>query len=196
MSAGVRFWQALEAEKPLADALQGETDKVSLSSFGFLTEKPVVCVRNVSDDAAPDTPPVKADHAVGPVVMSASIEAEIAQLDAGDRPAFLADLGIETPASDRLIQTCYDALGLISFLTMGPDEVRAWTVRKGSTAQEAAGKIHSDLARGFIRAETVAFDDLVAGVDMKGAKAAGKVRKEGKTYIVSDGDIMNILAGT
>jgi ribosome-binding ATPase len=191
-----RCHEALESEKPLADALQTESDKACLSSFGFLTEKPVVCVRNVGDDVATSAEPLSASHAVGHVVMSASIEADIAQLDADDRPAFLAELGIAAPASDRLIQTCYDALGLISFLTMGPDEVRAWTIRKGSTAQEAAGKIHSDLSRGFIRAETVAYDDLVANCDMKGAKAAGKVRKEGKTYIVADGDIMNILANT
>jgi len=191
-----RCQQALEAESPLATALHTEAEKVSLSSFGFLTEKPIVCVRNVSDDCIASAEPIKADHAVGHVVMSASIEAEIAQLDSGDRPAFLAEMGIDTPASDRLIQTCYKALGLISFLTMGPDEVRAWTIRKGSTAQEAAGKIHTDLARGFIRAETVAYDDLVANANMKGAKAAGKVRKEGKTYVVADGDILNILAST
>ncbi len=191
-----RCQEALESEKPLADALQTEADRATLSSFGFLTEKPVVCVRNVGDDAATTAGPLKAEHAVGHVVMSASIEADIAQLDPADRPAFLADLGIESPASDRLIQTCYEALGLISFLTMGPDEVRAWTIRKGNTAQEAAGKIHTDLSRGFIRAETVAYDDLVAHGDMKGAKAAGKVRKEGKTYVVADGDIMNILANT
>jgi len=153
----------------------------------------LVCVRNVSDDKL-TTPPLEAVHAADSLVMSASIEAEIAALDPPDRAAFLADLGLTAAARDRLVQTCYNALGLISFLTMGADEVRAWTVRKGSSAVEAAGKIHSDLARGFIRAETVAYGDIVAHKDMKGAKAAGKVRKEGKTYIVADGDIMNILA--
>ena len=103
-------------------------------------------------------------------------------------------MGVQASARDRLIQTCYRALGLISFLTVGPEEVRAWTISKGATAFEAAGKIHTDFAKGFIRAETVSYDDLVAHHDMKGARAAGKVRKEGKTYVVADGDILNILA--
>jgi ribosome-binding ATPase YchF (GTP1/OBG family) len=118
------------------------------------------------------------------------MELEIALLKPEDRPAFLAELGVHEPARDRLIRSCYDALGLISFLTAGPEEVRAWTISKGNDAVEAAGKIHSDIARGFIRAETVAFDDLVAAGDMKGAKAAGKVRQEGKTYVVHDGDVI------
>ncbi|MCZ6698548.1 MAG: DUF933 domain-containing protein, partial [Planctomycetota bacterium] len=95
------------------------------------------------------------------------------------------------PAGVRLIRACYDAVGLISFLTVGPDEVRAWTIRKGETAVEAAGKIHSDIQRGFIRAETVAFADLEAAVDMKGAKSAGKVRLESKPYVVQDGDVID-----
>ncbi len=185
---------ALEAEKPLSTALQSPSDRAALSSFGFLTEKPVLCVRNVSDEDASTAAPLEVKHAVGSLAMSASIEAEIAQLDPTDRAAFLEELGLPKPARDRLIQTCYDALGLVSFLTVGPDEVRAWTIRKGATAVEAAAKIHTDLAHGFIRAETVAYDDLVAHTDMKGAKAAGKVRKEGKTYIVADGDILNILS--
>ena len=106
----------------------------------------------------------------------------------------MAELGLESSARDRLIRTCYRACGLISFLTMGSDEVRAWTIPKGFTASEAAGRIHTDLSRGFIRAETVSYDDLKAHKDMRGAKAAGRVRKEGKTYIVEDGDILNILA--
>jgi len=161
---------------------------------GYLTEKPLICVRNVSDGQVTSTAPLKAAHAADSFVLSASIEAEIATLDPADRVAFLADLGVQASARDRLVQTCYTALGLISFLTMGADELRAWTIPKGSTAVEAAGKIHTDFARGFIRAETVAYDDLVAHQDMKGARAAGKVRKEGKTYVVADGDILNILA--
>lgn len=188
-----RCKEALENDRPLSGVLTTETERKLVASFAFLTEKPLVCVRNVSDGKL-TTPPLKADHTADSLVMSASIEAEIAALDPPDRIAFLADLGLTAPARDRLVQTCYRALGLISFLTMGPDEVRAWTVRKGSSAVDAAGKIHSDLARGFIRAETVAYDDIVAHKDMKGARAAGKVRKEGKTYIVQDGDIMNILA--
>jgi hypothetical protein len=189
-----RCREALEAEKPLSTALNSDSDRNALSSFGFLTERPIVCVRNVSDDNAAKAEPLKLEHAAASVVLGASIESEIAQLDPEDRASFLEELGVTTPARDRLIQTCYEALGLISFLTMGPDEVRAWTIRKGATAVGAASKIHTDLAHGFIRAETVAYDDLVANTDMKGAKAAGKVRKEGKDYIVADGDILNILS--
>ena len=124
--------------------------------------------------------------------ISAQAEADIAQLDSDDREAFLEDLGITEPARGRLIRTCYDAAGLISFLTTGEDEVRAWTVRRGSSAVDAAGKIHSDIARGFIRAETVAYDDLhAADGDMKAVKSAGKVRQEGKDYVVADGDVMH-----
>ena len=164
-----------------------------MGSFGFLTEKPVVCVRNVSDDKAASAEELRFDHVAASVTLSASIEAEIAELEADDRAVFLADLGLKEPARDRLIQSCYRAGGLISFLTMGPDEVRAWTIHQGDTAVEAAARIHTDIARGFIRAETVAYDDLVAHTDMKGAKAVGKVRAEGKTYIVQDGDILLIL---
>ncbi len=191
-----RCREALEAERPLSSALQSEHDRIALASFAFLTEKPIVTVRNVSDDAAATRGPLNAAHAADNIVLSASIEAEIAELEPADRGPFMADLGLTESARDRLIKSCYDALGLISFLTMGPDEVRAWTIRKGNTAVEAAGKIHSDLARGFIRAETTAYDDLVAFSDMKGVKAAGRLRKEGKTYVVQDGDVMTILAGT
>lgn len=187
---------ALESDAPLSSVLHSDSDRAVVSSFSFLTQKPIVCVRNVSDDAVATTAPLEARHVAGSIVLSASIEAEIAALDPADRAAFLADLGLEAPAKDRLIRTCYQAMGLISFLTMGEDEVRAWTITKGSAAVEAAGKIHSDLARGFVRAETVAYDDLVAHKDLKGAKAAGKVRKEGKTYVVADGDILNILSST
>lgn len=191
----LRCNEALESSRPLSSVIKSEDDKRLLSSFAFLTEKPIVCVRNVSDDQAVDASPLEAEHIEATIALSASIEAEIASLDPEDRGAFLADLGLEALARDRLIRLCYQAGGLISFLTMGADEVRAWTITRGSTAVEAAGKIHSDLARGFIRAETVAYDDLVACTDLKGARAAGKLRKEGKGYVVSDGDILNILAG-
>lgn len=194
MSLLQRCREALEADTPLSSVVHAENDRAAVSSFAFLTQKPIVCVRNVSDDRVASAEPLKAAHAAAAIVLSASIEAEIARLEPQDRTAFLADLGVEAAARDRLIQTCYSAMGLISFLTMGEDEVRAWTIPKGSTAVEAAGKIHTDLARGFIRAETVAYADLVANKDMKGARAAGKVRKEGKTYVVADGDILNILS--
>lgn len=188
-----RCGEALESETPLSTVLTTEEDRKQVASFAFLTQKPMVCVRNVSDDQAATGQGVSADHVEASLALSASIEAEIAMLEPEDRAAFLDDLGLTAPARDRLIQTCYTACGLISFLTMGPDEVRAWPVRAGSNAVEASAKIHTDIAKGFIRAETVAFEDLKSHTDMKGAKAAGKVRAEGRTYIVNDGDILNIL---
>ncbi|MHC4984689.1 MAG: DUF933 domain-containing protein, partial [Planctomycetota bacterium] len=123
--------------------------------------------------------------------LSAPIEKEIAELPAEDRPAFLADLGVAAAARDRLIQACYRRLDLVSFLTHGDDECRAWTVPAGTDAVTAAGEIHSDIARGFIRAETVAFDDFREAGEFKAARAAGKVRLEGKTYVIQDGDVIN-----
>ncbi len=189
-----RCQSVLESEEPLSSVIKSDEDRRLVSSFAFLTEKPIVCVRNVSDGAAGEAVPLEVDHVADSVVLSASIEAEIAMLDPEDRSAFLSDLGISAPARERLIQVCYQAAGLISFLTMGSDEVRAWPVRAGSTAVQAAGKIHTDLSRGFIRAETIAYADLVELGDEKSVKAAGKARKEGKGYIVQDGDIMNILS--
>ena len=191
-----RCREALEAEKPLSSAFQTHSERALLAAFAFLTEKPLVCVRNVSDDRVATAEPLKVEHSAVSLTLCASIEAEIAQLDAADRPAFLADLGLEVPAGERLVLSCHEALGLISFFTMNPEEVRAWTVPKGTTAVEAAGKVHTDFARGFIRAETVAYDELVACGDMKSARAAGKVRKEGKGYVVADGDVLYILSGT
>ncbi|GIK17015.1 MAG: ribosome-binding ATPase YchF [Planctomycetota bacterium] len=184
--------EALENERPLSTVLQSAEDRKIVASFGFLTEKPLVAVRNVSDDRIAEPDRALSPHARHNLTVCAAAEAEIAALDPAERGPFLADLGIEVPAKDRLLRACYESAGLISFLTMGPDEVRAWPIPKGATAVEAAGRIHSDLARGFIRAETVAYDDLVAHHDLKGARAAGKVRQEGKTYVVSDGDILNI----
>ena len=123
---------------------------------------------------------------------SAKIEMEIAQLPPEEAAAFLADLGIAESARVALIRASYALLGLISFLTAGEDECRAWTIPRGLSAQKAAGKVHSDIERGFIRAETVAYDDFVkAGGDMNKVKAAGAARLEGKTYLVQDGDIIN-----
>jgi hypothetical protein len=192
----LRCRDALEKEEPLASVIATEADERIIAGFTFLSLKPIVGVRNVSDDRASVDQPLVHGHLEASITLSASIEAEIAALDPADRAAFLAELGLAEPARDRLVRTCYAAGGMISFLTMGPDEVRAWPVRKNSTAVEAASKIHTDLARGFIRAETIGFDELIAAGDHKAAKAAGKLRKEGKTYIVQDGDILNILAGT
>ena len=187
----IRCQQALENEQPISSAIQNEEEHRMLASFAFLTELPLVAVINVNDADAAAPPPFSFDQAKATIALSAETEEEIAQLEPADRQVFLDDLGVAQSARDRLITTCYDAVGLISFLTSGDDEVRAWPVLKGSNAVEAAHKIHSDIARGFIRAETVAYDDLKSHGDMKAAKAAGKVRLEGKTYIVQDGDVIN-----
>lgn len=183
----------LESGRPISAGGLSDDEFRQLSSFAFLTRKPLICVQNVGDDQVLETAGLTVDHVADSFSLCATVEAEIAGLDPADRGPFLADLGLPSPARDRLIQSCYRAGGFISFLTMGPDEVRAWTIHQTSTAVDAAARIHSDLARGFVRAETVAYADLVANGDMKGARAAGKVRKEGKSYMVADGDILNIL---
>lgn len=184
--------EALEQSRPLSTVLSNPDDARVLSSFAFVTEKPAIVVYNVDDDRVgapvPEPPPLV--HSA--ISLCAEIEAQVSELDPADRPDFLRELGISEPAADRLIQSAYDAMGMISFLTVGPDEVRAWPIHKGTVAVDAAGKIHSDLARGFIRAETVAYDDLREAGDFKSAKAAGKVRQEGKTYVVADGDVINV----
>jgi len=184
---------ALESNKPISTAIKSEDERRMISSFAFLTQKPMVCIRNVSDDEASVSKDIASEHIEATITLSASIEAEIAMLDPADRQAFMSDLGLTELARNRLVRTCYQACGLISFLTMGPEAVRAWTITRGDTAVEAAAKIHTDIARGFIRAETIAYEDLLACGNMKNARAAGKVRKEGKTYVVADGDVLNIL---
>jgi ribosome-binding ATPase YchF (GTP1/OBG family) len=125
------------------------------------------------------------------VAMCAKLEHELAQLDAESREAFMADLGIAESAAEKFVQMCYSALGLISFLTVGSDEVRAWPIHDGTVAVDAAGKVHTDIKRGFIRAETMAYSDLHELGDEKAVKAAGKMRLEGKEYTVKDGDVIN-----
>lgn len=187
-----RLQGTLEAEQPISAANLTDDERKLLAGFQFLTELPLIAVINVGEDQAAAPPPFEFPYAKTTISLCAETEEQIAQLEPADRAAFLEDLGVKEPARDRLIRACYETVGLISFLTCGEDEVRAWPIRKGTVAVDAAGKIHSDLARGFIRAETVSFEDLVAAGDMKAAKAAGKVRLEGKTYVVQDGDIMNI----
>jgi hypothetical protein len=186
-----RCQEALESEQPITQAIQSDDDRQMMSSFGFLTEMPLIVVINVNEDQAAEPPPFQCDFAKDTISLCADTEEQIAQLDPADRAVFMEDLGVTESARDRLIQGCYEAVGLISFLTVGEDEVRAWPIVRGSDAVEAAGKIHTDIARGFIRAETVAYDDLKAAGSMKDAKAAGQVRLEGKSYTVQDGDIIN-----
>ena len=177
-----------------------EDEAILMSEIQLLTMKPIIYVANVADSEAAKEPLDNAMYcalkkeaeAEGAEVIAicAQVEAEIAELDAEDQVAFLADLGIEESGLDRLIRASYSLLGLISYLTAGPKEVRAWTITRGTKAPQAAGKIHSDFERGFIRAEIVAFDDLVRVGTMTAAKEAGLVRSEGKEYVVQDGDIV------
>lgn len=183
--------EALEDDRPISSALRASDEKLAVKSFSFLTQRPLVVVLNANESEIGEPPSLQDDDAAVVLSLSAEIEAEIAQLDEADRPEFMADLGITEPARDSLLRGCYRALGLISFLTVGDDEVRAWTIPAGATAIEAAGKIHTDIARGFIRAETVTYDDLTEVGDIKAAKAAGKIHLEGKTYVVKDGDVIN-----
>lgn len=183
-----RLSETLEAESSVASVVETDEERRWISSYQFLTQMPLVAVINVDEERAAEPAAIQSQHAHSVIPLCAKTEAEIAQLDQADRRTFLDDLGVGEPARDRLIRACYDAIGLISFLTYGEDECRAWTIRRGDDAVAAAGKIHSDIARGFIRAETVAFADLKECGDFKAAKAAGKVRLEGKHYVVDDGD--------
>ncbi|MCU0918522.1 MAG: redox-regulated ATPase YchF [Planctomycetes bacterium] len=188
-----RLAEAIEAEKPISSAIQTEDELVVIKSLGFLTLKPMAVVINVGEndlDKSFDLGDVMGGTAPM-VTMCAKLEHELAQLDEESRVTFKADLGIKESAAEKFVQICYAALGLISFLTVGSDEVRAWPIHKGTIAVDAAGKVHSDIKRGFIRAETMAYDDLKALSDEKAVKAAGKMRLEGKEYVVNDGDIIN-----
>jgi GTP-binding protein YchF len=186
-----RLHEALSQETPLRDVSIDEHEDKMLSGFGFLSRKPVLIVLNHSEGQTP--PAIEYPHQHSKVVaLQGKLEMEIAQLAAEEAQLFLEEYGIEEPSLNRMIRFSYDLIGLQSFFTAGDDECRAWTVRKGATAPEAAGEIHTDLQKGFIRAEVVAYDDLMALGGMNEAKAKGKLRLEGKEYIVQDGDILNI----
>jgi GTP-binding protein YchF len=168
-----------------------------LRELHLLTAKPTVYIANVADDGFTDNPrldavrTLAAEEGAEVVPVCAAIEAEIAQLDEDEKAEFLADLGLDEPGLDRVVHAGYRLLGLQTYFTAGPKEVRAWTVRTGSTAPEAAAVIHTDFQRGFIRAEVIGYDDFIAGNGEQGAKEAGKLRLEGKEYIVQDGDVMH-----
>jgi hypothetical protein len=188
-----KLQEAIEAERPISSAVETDEERALIKSLGFLTQKPMAVVVNVGeedlgrrfdfDDVLEDSAPV--------VALCAKLEHELAQLDEESRAAFKADLGIEESAAQKFVQVCYSALGLVSFLTVGGDEVRAWPIRRGTVAVDAAGKVHTDIKRGFIRAETMTFADLKELGDEKAVKAAGKTRLEGKEYVVQDGDVIN-----
>ena len=187
-----RLHEALSKEIPLRDIeIDSEEDKL-LSGFGFLSRKPMLIVLNLSEGQA--APHIDYPHQHRMVTaLQGKLEMDIAQLPPEEAELFLAEYGIEEPSLHRMIRLSYDLLGLQSFFTAGEDECRAWTVHKGATAPEAAGEIHTDLQKGFIRAEVVAYDDLMALGSMHEAKTHGKLRVEGKEYIVKDGDVVNIL---
>lgn len=186
----LRLQAALEAETPIRDVEMSDEEERMIRGFQFLTAKPLLVVLNVGEAEMHTPPSVDYPFRKSAVVaLCGQIEAELAQLDDADSASFMADLGITAPARDVVIQRSYTLLGLISFLTAGEDEVRAWPIQRNTPAVEAAGTIHSDIQRGFIRAETVAYTDLIAAGGMNEAKKAGTVRLEGKTYVVQDGDI-------
>ena len=195
-----RLYAVLESGKTARTADLSDEERAMLYDTPLLTMKPVIYVANVGEDdvgADPTDNPMYAklkdfaesEHA-GILPVCAQIEAEIAELSGDEKQAFLDDLGIPESGLDRLIKASYSLLGLISFLTAGPKEVRAWTITRGTKAPGAAGKIHSDFERGFIRAEIVAFADLERIGSMNGVKEAGLLRSEGKEYVMQDGDIV------
>jgi ribosome-binding ATPase len=184
-----KLQEAIESELPISSAIENDQELAIIKSLGFLTLKPMAVVVNVGEDAAGEA--IEHDGPIPVVSMCAKLEHELAQLDAESREVFMADLGITESAAAKFVQMCYSALGLISFLTAGADEVRAWPIQDGTVAVDAAGKIHSDIKRGFIRAETMSYADLKELGSEKEVKAAGKTRLEGKEYVVKDGDIIN-----
>ena len=199
-----KLQEALAADKPLRDVELSAVEEKQLSSYQLLTRKPILIVFNTGDEGADLSalPSVAGQvparlpaypHARSAVVpLQGKLEMEIAQLPPDEAAEFLKEYGIAEPSLNRMIKLSYDLLGLESFFTVGEDEVRAWTIRRGATAPEAAGEVHTDLQKGFIRAEVVSYSELVHLGGYAEVKAKGKLRLEGKEYVVQDGDILNI----
>ncbi|MGZ9586337.1 redox-regulated ATPase YchF [Paenibacillus marinisediminis] len=192
--------ESLYNDMPARSVELSDEEKLVVRDLHLLTMKPVLYAANVSEDEvanSEDNPFVAkvrefaSQEGAEVVPISAKVESEIAELEGEDRAMFLEELGLEFSGLDRLIQAAYRLLGLYTYFTAGVQEVRAWTIRKGMKAPQAAGVIHSDFERGFIRAEVVSYDDLVAGGSMNAVKEQGKLRLEGKDYVVKDGDIMH-----
>ncbi|MDF2231905.1 redox-regulated ATPase YchF [Albimonas sp. CAU 1670] len=191
---------ALDEGRPARTVEIAPEDEKAWEQLQLLTSKPVLYVCNVEEASAATgnalsekVARMAAEQGAASVVISAAIEEEIAQLDDAERAEFLADLGLEQPGLDRLIQAGYGLLGLRTYFTVGPKEARAWTIPAGARAPQAAGVIHGDFERGFIRAETIAFDDYIACKGEAGARETGKLRVEGKAYEVADGDVLHFL---
>ena len=190
---------ALNDTKPVRTIDFSKEEHVLLKPFFLITAKPAMFVANVAEDGFKNNPMLDrltayATAQNAPVVaISAKMEAEMAEMDDEDRAMFLAELGQEEPGLDRLIRAAYKLLGLQTYFTAGVKEVRAWTIHVGDTGPQAAGVIHTDFEKGYIRAQTIAFDDYIGFKGEQGAKDAGKMRAEGKDYVVKDGDVMNFL---
>jgi hypothetical protein len=189
-----RFKEALESEIPLRDLDITPEEERQVRGFALLTLKPVLVVLNVGDTGPSDPSAILTyPHRRSSVIaLRGALEREIAQLDADAAELFLTEYGITEPSLRRMIRQSYDLLGLQSFFTVGEDEVRAWTIHRGDTAVQAAGVIHTDLSRGFIRAEVVAYEDLVTAGSLAEAKQRGVLLLQGRDYVVLDGDILNI----
>ena len=193
-----RVYAAMEEGKTVRSLDLTDDELAQLEDIRLLTLKPVLYIANIGEnDIGNDDNPyvarlreIAASERASVIPVCAGIEAEIAQLDDSEKAEFLADFGIEESGLDHLVRESYALLGLISYLTAGPKEVRAWTIVKGTKAPQAAGKIHSDFERGFIRAEIISFDDLVACGSMNAAREKGLVRSEGKDYVIKDGDVV------
>jgi len=194
-----RVRAGLDAGKPARALGLSEEDRAQVRDLFLLTLKPVMYVANVLEDGFENNPHLDAVRARAAgegaevVPVSAAIEEELSQLDDADRDVFLADLGLEEPGLNRVIRAAYKLLGLQTYFTAGVKEVRAWTVKAGSTAPQAAGVIHTDFEKGFIRAETVGYEDFIQYKGEAGAREAGRLRKEGKEYLVKEGDVLHFL---
>ena len=191
------FLEALENEKPARSVTLTKGQQEIAKGFFLLTTKPIIYVANISENEigkenkyVEEVKKIAEDEHCGYVSLCAKIEEELIALDPEEREMFKEELGIKQSGLEKLVTACYDLLGLMSFLTAGEKEVRAWTIKKGSKAPQAAGKIHTDFEKGFIKAETVSFDDLISAGSYQKAKEKGLVRIEGKDYVVQDGDIM------
>jgi len=194
-----RIMPELDQAKPVRAMGLSEEEMALIKPLCLITAKPAMYVGNVAEDGFTNNPLLDqlAEYARSQnaplVAICAAIEAEIADLDDEDKEAFLADLGMEEPGLDRLIRAAFKLLGLQTYFTAGVKEVRAWTIHIGDTAPQAAGVIHTDFERGFIRAQTIAYEDYIFYKGEQGAKEAGKMRAEGKEYVVKDGDVLNFL---
>jgi hypothetical protein len=191
-----RIQEALEKEQPARALPLTEEERKVLSGYSLLTLKPLLLALNVGEDAvarpaAPELAKAASERGLGLLVLSAVVEMEIAQMEPADQREFAQSLGLSEPASHRFIRAAFELIDLISMLTVGPDECRAWPISRGTPAPRAAGKIHSDIERGFIRAEVMRWDDLVALGSEAKCKEQGKLRVEGRSYVIQDGDVVH-----